>query len=90
VVVVSGAADEAGRLEVQTAGEVVLSVPSPEALRRQAQDLRHVVGQAGTGTEPLVVEVEAADELREDELTALLDAARHAHRAVILRIIGDG
>ena len=67
-----------------------MSVPSPEALTRQAADLRRVVGQAGTGTEPLVVEVEAAEELREDELAAVLDAARHASRAVILRIIGDG
>jgi hypothetical protein len=67
-----------------------MSLPSPEALTRQAADLRRVVGQAGTGTEPLVVEVEAAEELREDELAAVLDAARHASRAVILRIIGDG
>ncbi len=90
VAVVAGPVDEAGRLDAPAAGQVVMSLPSPEALTRQAADLRRVVGQAGTGTEPLVVEVEAAEELREDELAAVLDAARHASRAVILRIIGDG
>jgi hypothetical protein len=33
--------------------------------------------------------VEAAEELRENELEALLDATRHASRAVILRIVRD-
>jgi hypothetical protein len=36
--------------------------------------------------EPLVVAVEAAEELRDDELTALLEAAGHTSRAVILRV----
>jgi hypothetical protein len=34
-----------------------------------------------------VIEVEAADELREDELTAVLAATGHARRAVILRVV---
>jgi hypothetical protein len=34
--------------------------------------------------------VEAAEELRDDELAAVLDAAGHTSRAVILRVIRDG
>ena len=48
-----------------------------------------MIAHAGTGVEPLVVDVEAAEELREHELAALLDATSHASRAVILRIIRD-
>ena len=44
----------------------------------------------GTGDEPLVVVVEAAEELREDELAPVLEAAGHTPRAVILRVMGDG
>ncbi len=90
VVVEVGPTDAEGRLEAPAAGQVVLSVPSPEALKRQAGEVRRVIGQAGTGVEPLVVVVEAAEELREDELAAVLDAADHSSRAVIMRIIGDG
>jgi hypothetical protein len=90
VVVEAGPTDDQGHLEAFSAGQVVLSVPSPEALERDAEEVRRVIGQAGTGAEPLVVEVEAADELREEELAAVLDAASHSSRAVILRIIGDG
>jgi hypothetical protein len=46
-----------------------------------------VIDRAGAGIEPLVVLVEAADELREDELAVVIEAAAHAHRAVILRIV---
>jgi transcription initiation factor IIE alpha subunit len=49
-----------------------------------------VIAQAGTGVEPLVVVVEAAGELREDELAAVLEAAQHTSRRVIMRIIRDG
>ncbi len=79
--------DDEGNLEAARAGQVVLSVPSPETLERQADELRRVIGQAGTGAEPLVVVVEAAEELREVDLAGLLDAARHTSRAVIVRII---
>jgi len=34
-----------------------------------------------------MIEVEAAEELRDDELAAVLDAAGHTSRPVILRII---
>jgi hypothetical protein len=71
-------------------GEVVLSVPSPETLAREADEVRQVLGRAGTGVEPLIVVVEAAEELREDELAAVVDAAQHAPRAVILRVLRDG
>ena len=83
-------ADTDGRLEPPSAGDVVLSVPSPETLTREPDEVRRVLDQAGTGVEPLVVVIEAADELRDDELAVVLDAADHASRPVILRIMGDG
>jgi hypothetical protein len=87
VVVEIGATDRAGNLDPPAAGEVVLSVPSPETLAREAAEVRRVVGQAGTGIEPLVVVVEAAEELRQDELAAVLDAAAHSSRPLVLRVI---
>jgi hypothetical protein len=89
VVVDIGATSADGHLEPAPAGKVVLSVPSPEALVREAGEVRRVIAGAGTGAEPLVVVVEAAEELRDDELAAILDAARHTSRPVILRIIRD-
>ena len=86
VVVAGGPTDEEGNLEAAAAGQVVLSVPSPEALRRQAEEVGRVIREAGSGTEPLVVSVGVAEELREEEIAALLKAAGHARRAVILRI----
>jgi Asp-tRNA(Asn)/Glu-tRNA(Gln) amidotransferase C subunit len=85
----AGPADDRGRLEPPAAGQVVLSVPSPEALARQADDVRRVIDAAGDGVEPLVVVVEAAEELREDELAPVVDAARRTRRSVILRISRD-
>jgi hypothetical protein len=90
VAVETGPTDAEGNLEAGAAGQVVLSVPSPEALEREAGEVRRVIGQAGTGVEPLVIVVEAAEELREEELAAVLEAAEHSSRAVILRIIRDG
>jgi hypothetical protein len=78
-----------GSLGPPEAGEVVMSVPSPEALRREKQQLREIVRETDTGDEPLVIVVEAAEELREDELLAVLDAAVEASRPVILRIQAD-
>ena len=43
--------------------------------------------EAGEGDEPLVIEVEAAEYLREDELVAVLAATRQARRPVILRLM---
>jgi hypothetical protein len=87
VVIEVGTADAHGNLEPPAAGEVVLSVPSPETLTREAGEVRRVIAQAGTGTEALVVIVEVAEELREDELAAVLDAAGHTARPVILRVM---
>ena len=84
-----GSADDAGVLEPSPIGEVVASLPSPEALRREADELRRAIGQAGPGSEPVVIVVEVAEELREDELDAALEAASHASRAVILRVMRD-
>jgi hypothetical protein len=90
VVVERGITDAEGVLEPPAAGQVVLSVPSPEALRRQADDLHELIDDAGTSTEPIVVVVQAAEVLREDELAAVATAARRARRPVILRVIRDG
>jgi len=90
VVVEVGPATAAGHLDPPAAGRVVLSVPSPESLVLQADELRRVIAGAGAGVEPLVVVVEAAEELRDDELAAILEASGHASGPVILRIIRDG
>jgi hypothetical protein len=90
VVVEVGPADAHGHLEPPSAGKVVVSVPSPESLVREAAEIRRALAGAGTGVEPLVVVVEAGEELRDDELAAILDAAAHAPRPVILRILRDG
>jgi hypothetical protein len=87
VVVDVGATDDEGSLEALTAGEVVLSVPSPAALTRDPGELRRVVARAGPGLQPLVVEAEAAEALSEAELKLVLEAAGHAERPVILRVI---
>jgi hypothetical protein len=89
VVVEVGATDAEGNLEPPAAGEVVLSVPSPETLAREAGEVRRVIARAGTGVEPLVVVVEAAEELREEELAAVIEAAGHTSRPVILRVVRD-
>ena len=49
-----------------------------------------MIARAGTGVEPLVVVVEAAEELRDDELAAVVNATDHASRPVILRVLRDG
>ena len=90
IVVDSGYTTADGHLAPPVAGAVVLSVPSPEALARVADEVRRVIAHAGTGVEPLVIVVEAAEELRDDELAAVLEAAGHAPRPVILRVMRDG
>jgi len=77
-----------GRLEPPAAGEIVLSVLSPEALRESAE-VRDVIQQAPAEHEPLVIIVEAAEELREDELAVVVDAAERARRRVIIRVMAD-
>jgi hypothetical protein len=87
VVVEIGPTDGSGNLEPPAAGEVVLSVLSPETLAREAAEVRRVIAEAGTGIEPLVVVIEAAEELRQDELGVVLDAAAHSSRPVVLRVV---
>ena len=82
-------ADSHGHVEGGS-GQVVLSVPSPEGLTREPDELRRVIGGAGDGVEPLVIVIEAAEELRSDELAVVVDAASHTSRPVILRIMRDG
>ncbi len=81
-------ADANGRLEVPEAGEVVLSVPSPETLRERLEVEDAITG-IDTGGQPPVIVVEAAEYLREDELSAVLDAAQRVQRAIILRVMAD-
>lgn len=81
-----GPTDEQGNLEAM-AGEVVLSVPAPEELERQGESLQRVLRQAGTGTAPLVVVVEAGERIEDQQAASLAAAALHAPRTVILRVI---
>ena len=81
-------ADDLGRLSPPPAGEVVLTVLSPEALRRDPQVIRDAIDQADSDQPPVIV-VEAAEYLREDEIAAVLDAADRADRTDILRILTD-
>ena len=81
-------ADDLGRLSPPPAGQVVLTVLSPEALRRDPQVVRDAIAQADSDQPPVIV-VEAGEYLREDEIAAVLDAADRADRTVILRILTD-
>lgn len=80
--------DPPGDIGPPEAGVVVMSVLSPEGLR-DAQEVRDAVRQAEAGDGAVTIVVRAAEELREDELAVVLDAARRADRLVILRIIAD-
>lgn len=76
-----------GKLAPPEAGEILLTVPSPEALRREYDEvLRQVVDAAEDGG-PLVLLVEGAEYLRDDEISAVLDAAEATKRVLILRIL---
>jgi hypothetical protein len=83
------APDESGRLGPLEVGEIIMSVLSPEALRREPDQVRDVIEHAPETDEPLVILVEAAEELREDELTVVADAAARGQHPVILRVIAD-
>lgn len=80
-------ADAQGAIDPPPAGQVVLSVPSPASLAREADEVRLVIRRAGSGIEPIVVVVEAAEELLDEELTPVVEAAGHSSRPVILRVI---
>jgi hypothetical protein len=78
-----------GRLGPPAAGEIVMSVLSPEALTREPDQVRDVISNAPDHHQPLVIIVQAAEELREDELAVVLDAAASTDRPVIMRVIAD-
>ena len=81
VVVETFAADD-----FPAAGRVVMSVLSPESLRGDRAELDRALEVRGSAEPPVIV-IEAAEELREDELAAVVEAARHRHvDTVILRI----
>lgn len=86
VLIQTAATDDEGNLE-ELAGEVALSVLAPEELARHADEVQRVVRRAGTGTAPLVIVVEAAEELQDHQVAPVVEAAQHAPRPVILRII---
>jgi hypothetical protein len=86
VLVQTAPTDDKGNLEA-LGGEIVLSVPAPEELVRHADEVPRVLRQAGTGTAPLVILVEAAEELEDDQAALVLEAARRAPRPVILRVV---
>ena len=88
-VVETGPAGGAGELLAPRTGEVVMSVLSPEALARERDQVHRVIGQSGAGSEPLVVVVQAAEELRDEELASVLEAAEQSSRPVILRVMRD-
>jgi hypothetical protein len=81
-------AGDDGTLEPPEAGEVIMSVLSPEALR-EPEEIQAAVSGAAPGEQALVILVEAAEYLREDELAVPLDAAQRSHRLVILRLMAD-
>jgi hypothetical protein len=78
-----------GRLGPPDGGEVVLTVLSPEALRREPGEVESAVGHPADPHQPPVVIVEAAEELREEELAVLTAAATRANRVAILRITAN-
>jgi hypothetical protein len=78
-----------GRLAPPEAAEIVMSVPSPETLAREPDEVREVIDRASGNHEPLMIIVEAAEELREEELAAVLDATAGTSRRVIVRIMAD-
>jgi hypothetical protein len=80
--------DVKGTIEPPEAGQVVLSFWSPEGLRREPEQVRQEI-RPDDGSAPPVVVIEVAEELREDELAVLVQAADDASRVVILCIPGS-
>ena len=87
VVVERVQADAEGAIGAPHGGEVVLSMLSPASLAREPDEVRHVIDRAGDGVEPLVIVVEVAEELLDEQLVPVIDAAERAKRPVILRVI---
>ncbi len=87
VVIVGMAADPEGSLPPPEAEHVVVSVPSPEALAEEPDAIRRAIEDGGAGVEPMLIVVDEAEELREEELAPVIAATQHASRDVILRVI---
>jgi hypothetical protein len=77
-------------IEPPTPGQVVYALPSPESLVRERQELHSAISGAPHGNAPLVIVIEAGNELRDDELEAAVDAADTTSRPVILTVLRDG
>lgn len=86
VVVEVGATDVDGNLEPD-GGDVVLAVPAPEALSRDPAAVYRVIAEAAPSDDPVVVVIEAAEELLDEDLGLVLEAAGRTNRPVVLRII---
>ena len=69
-----------GKLTPSAAGEILLTVPSPETLRREPYEVLRVVTEAAEDGGPLVVLVEGAEFLRDDEIGAVLEIGRASCR----------
>ncbi len=80
-------ADQEGRIPAPLAGQVVLTVPSPETLPREAEEIRRVIDGEPDEIEPAIVIVEEAEFLRAEEVAPVLEASRRSPRSVILRVI---
>ncbi len=80
-------AGEDGKLLPPEAGEVVLAVGSPESFRREPGQVTEAITAAGPGGAPLVILVDGAESLRDDEIDTVLEAAERTDRIVILRIL---
>src|ERR1700760_3919058 len=79
--------DQEGRIPAPLAGQVVLTVLSPETLPREAEEIRRVINGEPDESEPAIVIVEEAEFLRAEEMAPVLEASRRSPRVVILRVI---
>lgn len=86
-IVEHGPVDAQGVLEPPHAGRVVLSAPSPETLARDSEEIRRVLALDDSGDEPLVIVIEDAEELRDEQLAPVVNAAKRRKLPVILRVI---
>jgi hypothetical protein len=80
--------DALGSVEIR-AGDEAAQAPVAGGITREQDEVRRVIDRAGAGDEPLVVIVEAAEELRDDELAVVLDAADRTSRPVVLHVAGE-
>jgi hypothetical protein len=82
-------ADAEGRITPPEAGQVVASVLSPEGLISEAGQVAEAITGAAADHQPLVVLVQDAEHLREEELAALLAAAARSGQVVLLRVLSS-